>query len=305
VSSDDPAPPPVRQEAAQQVATNARPAAPGGAPSVGPEGFDAVAEARRLARCARSGALAVHGADGFPFSSLVNVAMDVNGAPILLLSELAVHTQRLMADPRAALLLTQAGKGDPLAHPRVTLIGEARRCRRSRDDPSETDRLRLRFLARHPKSALYADFSDFSFWTVRLRGVHLNGGFARAASIEPDHFLLPLDGADDLIARQADILERVNREHAAELAICAERRAKGGPRARNRRWRAVGVDPEGLDLLGGEEAARLVLPARARGGADLLRMIAELAEGGAGGPDACLEKGAVRQLNSNVDRKNT
>jgi putative heme iron utilization protein len=59
-------------------------------------------------------------------------------------------------DPRASILLAESGKGDPLAHPRLTVIGRLERC----PDP----RVRERFLARHPKARLYADFVDFSFF---------------------------------------------------------------------------------------------------------------------------------------------
>ncbi|HRD78751.1 MAG TPA: pyridoxamine 5'-phosphate oxidase family protein, partial [Hyphomicrobiaceae bacterium] len=40
---------------------------------------------------------------GHPYVSLVTVATEADGAPILLLSSLAVHTRNLMADSRASL----------------------------------------------------------------------------------------------------------------------------------------------------------------------------------------------------------
>jgi putative heme iron utilization protein len=44
--------------------------------------------------------------------------------------------------------------------------------------------VRRRFLARHPKSELYAGFGDFSFWRLDAVSAHLNGGFARAADLK-------------------------------------------------------------------------------------------------------------------------
>ena len=111
----------------------------------------------------RAGALATLDREsGFPFASLVTVATDQDGSPLLLLSRLASHTVNLDADPRASLLLAETGKGDPLAHPRLTVIGRAERV--------EGPNFRSRFLARHPKAALYADFADFSFVRLLMQG---------------------------------------------------------------------------------------------------------------------------------------
>jgi heme iron utilization protein len=82
------------------------------------------------------------------------------GSPILLLSRLAAHTRDLEADPRLSLLLAQTGAGDPLTHPRVTIVGIGECI----FDPDRRAVLKARFLAKHPKSALYADFADFSYW---------------------------------------------------------------------------------------------------------------------------------------------
>ena len=61
--------------------------------------------------------------DGTPFASLVTIATDADGTPLMLLSRLSAHTRNLLADPRCSLLFSQGGKGDPLAHPRLTVVG--------------------------------------------------------------------------------------------------------------------------------------------------------------------------------------
>jgi putative heme iron utilization protein len=73
---------------------------------------------------------------------------------------LAAHTRHLEADPRLSLLLAQTGAGDPLTHPRITIVGIGECI----FDPDRRAVLKARFLAKHPKSALYADFADFSYW---------------------------------------------------------------------------------------------------------------------------------------------
>jgi heme iron utilization protein len=114
---------------------------------------------------------------GHPFVTLVNVAFTPEKpAFILLLSALSAHTQHLDADPRSSLLLVQGGKGDALAHPRLTLTGQSHRIM--------DKAARETFLQQHPKAALYADFADFSFWSFAPQSAHLNGGFAKAARFE-------------------------------------------------------------------------------------------------------------------------
>src|SRR6201982_1521384 len=61
---------------------------------------------------------------GFPYGSVMPYGLDGDGRPVFLISTMAMHTQNLQADPRASLLVAQPDVGeDPLAAPRVTLIG--------------------------------------------------------------------------------------------------------------------------------------------------------------------------------------
>ena len=65
---------------------------------------------------------------GFPFGSLMPYALDGEGRPLFLISTMAMHTQNLLADPRASLFVTEPGaSGDPLGSSRVTLIGSVSR----------------------------------------------------------------------------------------------------------------------------------------------------------------------------------
>lgn len=114
---------------------------------------------------------------GHPLASRTSVACTPDGAPLILVSELAAHTAALRADPRCSLLMGEPGAGDPMAHPRLSLIGRARCLRRG---DAETQQAREAYLAALPKAALYADFADFSFWRIEVERASLNGGFGRA-----------------------------------------------------------------------------------------------------------------------------
>ncbi len=214
--------------------------------------FDGLGLARKLLRSIPAAALATLArGTSFPFATLTAVATDSDGAPILLLSDLAHHTMNLRADPRGSLLLSQGGKGDPLAHPRLTLVG--------RLAPTPDARAGARFLRRHPKSALYAGFKDFSFWRLEPEGAHLNGGFARAADYPGADLLARVADAEELFASEAALLEEINalpREARGELA-----RAAGEKSSLN--WRATGLDPDGLDLVAPQLTARLAFARRA------------------------------------------
>jgi putative heme iron utilization protein len=135
-----------------------------------------------------------------------------------------------------------------MAHPRLTVMGRAERT-------SETQ-ARFRFLNRHPKAKLYADFADFSFWRLAILGAHLNGGFARAASVTATGLATDVSGAEDLLAAEENALDHLNRDHAEALALYATRLA-GAPAGP---WQASGLDPEGLDLVAGGRVARITFP---------------------------------------------
>lgn len=214
-----------------------------------PPGYDALGEAKRLLRTIRSGAIATLDAGGAPFSSLVSLATLIDGRVILLLSGLSAHTRHLAADPRCSLLLARGGKGDPLAHPRLTLTGSASRVT---DEPALST-ARLRFLARQPKASLYADFPDFSFWVVGLDEAHLNGGFARAARFAGAALLTSTAGCEALLEAERSAVEHMNEDHRAALRLYGSVLARAGEGD----WSASGLDPDGLDLVCGDRVARL------------------------------------------------
>lgn len=138
----------------------------------------ALTQYRRLTAEARYGALAVlEPATGHPMASRVALAFDLAGQPILLMSALASHATALAGDPRCSLLIGEPGTGDPLAYPRVTLIGQAERVQRDGPDHMQ---LRARYLLAHPKAELYVDFGDFAFYRLCLQRAAMNAGFGKA-----------------------------------------------------------------------------------------------------------------------------
>jgi putative heme iron utilization protein len=232
--------------------------------------FDSKSIAKTLLRATRAGTLAtIDRQTGHPFASLVNVATDVDGSALILISRLASHTANLENDVRASLLLASTGKGDPLAHPRLTLIGAFEQI--ARHDNREP-RARRRFLARHPKSELYAGFADFSFWRLAAVSAHLNAGFARAADLSAADVITDVSGAEDLIEAEAGALAHMNADHSEAIRLYATNLlgARAGP------WRLTGLDPDGLDLALGDATLRLAFLERLTTAARLRQVLMDL-----------------------------
>ena len=145
------------------------------------------AHARRLVQRARRASLATFALDppGFPYASLVAVADDGAGRPLLLLSTLAEHTRHLQKRPEASLLIhdEEAG-GDLLAAGRVTLLGPCLPV-----DPGEAAACRERFLDAHPEAKIYADFVDFHPYRLTPVALRYVGGFGRMSWVDAAAYL--------------------------------------------------------------------------------------------------------------------
>lgn len=237
-----------------------------------PADFEPRTVARDLLRRIRAGTLATLDRNtGHPFASLVNVGTDADGAPLILISRLSTHTANLETDGRASVMLAETGKGDALAHPRLTVLGSFAPI--ARDTVDET-RLRRRFLAHHPKSQLYAGFADFAFWRMNVVSAHLNGGFARAADLTAADVLTDIADARELIDAEEGAVAHMNEDHGAALNLYAVK-LLGAP---DGVWRCTGIDPDGLDLQNGPLSLRLTFPQRVSTSATLRMVLKELAE---------------------------
>jgi putative heme iron utilization protein len=233
---------------------------------------EARALSRHLVRTARSGALATNdGVGGMPFASLVALATDIDGSPIILTSQLSTHTQLLDTDPRCSLLVAATGKGDPLAHPRLTFRGEARKVDGAAPDAA---RIRRRYLAHHPRAALYVDFPDFAFWRLEIVAASLNGGFGRAYRMSASDVLLPPAELADFASMEAEAIDHMNADHAEAVSLYATRLCGAEPG----NWRMTSLDPEGALLTLGDAILRLKFPRILKSAEELRPMLVALAK---------------------------
>ncbi|MFO1039142.1 MAG: DUF2470 domain-containing protein [Geminicoccaceae bacterium] len=188
---------------------------------------------------------------GGPYASLAMVALDHDATPLLLLSDLADHTQNLKRDPRVSLLFDgTVERAVPLTGERATLQG--------RMVLANEQRLLDRYIARHPDATDYAGFRDFNLYAARIERAHLVAGFGRIHWVPGDVVRLSDDAASALVASEAQIVRHMNQDHADAIQLYAQRllgRSGEG-------WVMTGLDPEGADLRRGAETGRVAFERR-------------------------------------------
>jgi putative heme iron utilization protein len=197
-------------------------------------------QARSLVSGHKVGSLATLN-DGHPFGSLVAYAIDNDGRPVTLLSELAEHTRNARRDSRASLLVVGAIRehDDPMAVPRVTLAGNLRLVP---DD--EAAALVPRYLDTHPTADAYASFGDFAWWRLEVESVRFVGGYGRMSWVDAETYVR---AQPDPIAPDADaIIEHMNADHA-DANLEYVRVYANVPEATSARM--IAVDRLGMELV--------------------------------------------------------
>ena len=122
---------------------------------------------------------------GFPYGSVVAIADDERGRPLLLLSALAEHAKNLDANDKASLVVVEPGASDIVAAPRVTIVGPC-----TRVAPDERDAARARYVARHPQAAdWFADYlHDYALYRLDPIELRVIIGFGRLSWVTPDEY---------------------------------------------------------------------------------------------------------------------
>jgi putative heme iron utilization protein len=175
--------------------------------------------ARTLAAVGRIGALATHSNrfPGFPFGSMMPYAADEQGRPVFFISSMAMHTQNLLEDRRASLLITQPDvSGDPLGAARLTLLGVT--------EEVPAGDVRELYLSRYENAKFWQDYTDFSYHRLEIAGVYFIGGFGVMGWISPDDYRAARP--DPLAEAAPGIIHHMNADHAEALRLIALHYAK-------------------------------------------------------------------------------
>jgi heme iron utilization protein len=156
---------------------------------------------------------------GYPFGSLMPYAIDERGRPIFLISNMAMHTQNLQADPRASLFVGQAGDGDPLGTARATLIGDVLPV------PDEgNSEVRELYLSRYENSRSWVDFKDFGFYRLEPLDIYYVGGFGVMGWVSADDYRIAK--VDPLAETAPRILSHMNADHVSAMILLARVHSK-------------------------------------------------------------------------------
>lgn len=183
---------------------------------------------------------------GKPYGSLVLIGTDPVSDPLLLLSDLAVHSENISRSPEVSLLVSELPANvDPLTQARITLQGQLVK-------ESRPTSLR-RYLRRYPTAEQFAGFTDFHLYRLVVDRAHLVGGFGNIHWIDSDqiglkHHFLCEEGSE------IDIINHMNEDHAnAVQDIAATSKSKDTVKS----WHMIGLDPEGFDLRSGWDFQRV------------------------------------------------
>jgi heme iron utilization protein len=140
---------------------------------------ESLVAAKAMLAAARTATLSVIDPEtGGPFGALVNVAVDGELRPIILTSTLSRHTQGLLKDGRASIMVQGVipEDRDPLTEMRLTVTGTFA--------ASEAQAVRDCYLKRHPYAELYVDFGDFGFWHMVPEKMYVVAGFGRVYNFD-------------------------------------------------------------------------------------------------------------------------
>jgi putative heme iron utilization protein len=222
---------------------------------------EAIDRARGLLRGANHGALAtLDRRNGAPIATLVAVATDRDGAPLLLLSDLAEHTKNLARDPRVSLLLdgTQ-GLQDRLTGARLTVV--------ARTEATDDAAAAARYGLRHPQSAMYAGFGDFHLYRLVIERAHLVAGFGRIDRIEGSDLMVAPGLVVDLAAIEPGAIAHMHDDHHDALVVLAGA-APGEDVA------LAAIDADGFDLSCAGRPRRIEFAGRLTSVSDLRTALA-------------------------------
>src|SRR6202000_1261758 len=96
--------------------------------------------------------------------------------------------------------------------------------------------LRRRYLNVHPSAEMFADFSDFSFFRIRLKAAHLVAGFGRIVDLAATELLTDLSGAEALLEAERRAVDHINADHRDALVLYATQLLGAGDAA----WQCTG-----------------------------------------------------------------
>jgi heme iron utilization protein len=192
--------------------------------------------ARAVLAKSKHGVLSTNDAHGFPYSSLVDIAALENGNILMLLSDLAEHTQNAKRDSKVSLFIAEDWTSEQkLSKARVNFFGTL-----SKIDKAAHQRT---YIATQPKAEMYFSFADFHMFELWVERIYVIAGFGKMGWVTKESYV----SSDDTLKDAAQgILEHMNTDHKHNLVDYAK--VFG-----NLFWaesaRMISVDAYGFDMV--------------------------------------------------------
>jgi heme iron utilization protein len=192
--------------------------------------------ARMLLAKNKHGVLSTNDAHEFPYSSLVDVVGLESGNILMLLSDLAEHTQNAKRDAKVSLLIAEDWTSEQkLAKPRVNFFGTLAKVDKAAHQQT--------YLAEQPKAEMYFSFADFQMFELSVERIYVIAGFGKMGWVTKESYT----SSDDPLKNAAqDILEHMNTDHEHNLVDYAK---VFGNLAWVTSARMIAIDACGFDMV--------------------------------------------------------
>lgn len=210
---------------------------------------DNALDARRLIREHFWGVLSTQSKKfpGYPFGSVVPVCPDYTGAPLILISKLAQHTQNILQAAQVSLTLVDTPTGNVQAEARATLMADAEAV-----PADQIDAAAERYYRHFPEARGYHTELDFIFFRLKVNTVRYIGGFGKIHWLAPELLTVnPFTPEQD-----QGIVCHMNEDHADAVALYWEHASLP---AADSAPVMVAIDGESLVMRAGSRLAAIPL----------------------------------------------
>jgi putative heme iron utilization protein len=140
-----------------------------------------VATAKELFHGMNSGVLSTISIDeiGYPFGSITPFSLTHDGAPVILISDLAQHTKNLKEDTKCSLTVYKQITGNQQTTARVTLLADGKPI-----SEDEREEITEKYLAIFPEAKRYFEAHAFEFYKLTPKRIRFILGFGEIHWIE-------------------------------------------------------------------------------------------------------------------------
>ncbi len=188
-----------------------------GAPAMEGKGPSLAERARTLMQAGGHSSLATLSKKhaGYPFTSLMPYALDEQGRPLFLISQMAMHTKNIKDEPRTTLLVTEDSTAvTPLGAARISLMGLTNEV-----PEDEVSLVADHYLARHPEARQWAGYGDFGYFRMEPMDSYFVGGFGVMGWITAEDYRAA--DPDPLASIATEVISHMNEDHGEALDLLA------------------------------------------------------------------------------------